>query len=69
MANYHFEKRGELLETPNSLSRAMDNQQPSQSNVKNIVDWKVQRLIGEESQTNKPNTSAPHFDETIGVMI
>jgi hypothetical protein len=42
------------------------NQQPSQLNVENKVDWKVQRLIGEDSTTNKPNTSAGH---PLGMMI
>lgn len=60
----HRKKRGELLETPEK-----DNQQPSQSNVRSIVDWKVQRLIGEDAQSNKPDTSAPHSDEEIGAMI
>lgn len=36
------------------------NQQPSQSNVEKNVDWKAQRLIGEETTTNKPDTSAGH---------
>lgn len=57
--NRHWNKQGELLEPPNASS--MDNQQPSQSNVINIVDWKVQRLMGEESQTNNPDTSALHI--------
>lgn len=52
----HFEKRGELQ---GSLTvKDEGNLQPSQSNVRNIVDWKVQRLTGEDSQTNKPDTSA-----------
>lgn len=42
------------------------NQQPSQSNVENNVDWKAQRLIGEESTANKPDTSAGH---PTGMMI
>lgn len=54
----HAEKCGELLETPNVKDE--DNQQASQSNVINIVDWKLQRLIGEDSQSNKPDTSAAH---------
>ena len=53
----HFEKRGELLETPNALGE--DNQQPSQSNVRSIVDWKVQRLTLEDSRSDKSDTSAP----------
>jgi len=37
------------------------NQQPSQSNVVNIVDWKVQRLGLEETTTNKrPKSAQPH---------
>lgn len=53
----HAEKRGELLENRNASGDG--NQQPSQSNVVSIVDWKVQRLTGEDTQTNKPDTSAP----------
>ena len=37
---------------------AEDNPQPSPSNVRKIVDGKVQRLIGEDVQSNKPDTSA-----------
>lgn len=57
-------KSGELLETPNG--KAEGNQQPSQSNVVKIVDWKVQRLMGEETTTNKPDTSAaPERDDIV----
>jgi 5-methylcytosine-specific restriction endonuclease McrA len=38
-------KLGELLENPEE-----DDQQPSQSNVMSIVDWKAQRLTDEDSQ-------------------
>ncbi len=48
-------KIGELQETLNA--KAHGNPQPSPSNAK-IVDGKVQRLMGEDSQTNNPNTSA-----------
>lgn len=57
----HSKKRGELLEHPH----AEGNQQPSQSNVLQFVDWKVQRVIGEERQANKPDTSAPHVTHSV----
>ena len=38
---------------------AEDNPQPSQSNIVNLVDWKVQRLTGEDAIANKPDTNAP----------
>ncbi len=44
---------------------AMDNQQPSQSNVIQFVDWKVQRLMGEDSQTNNPDKSSRRFNEAM----
>jgi 5-methylcytosine-specific restriction endonuclease McrA len=50
-----FGKGDELLGTLTTSGE--DNQHPSQSNVRSFVDWKVQRLTGEESQTNKPDTS------------
>jgi len=56
----HSETRGELLGTPTANSE--DNQQPSQSNVRSIVDWKVQRLTLEDSRSNKSDTSAPLTD-------
>jgi hypothetical protein len=53
----HLDKKGgELLETPNG--NAEDNQQPSRGNVLNIVPRKVHRLIGEDGQSNNPDTSA-----------
>jgi hypothetical protein len=58
----HFGKRGELLGTPEE-----DNQQPSRSNVINIVGRKVQRLTLADSRSNKSDTSAPLT--SIGVMI
>lgn len=57
------EKDGELLEHPNVKDEG--NQHPSQSNVRSLVDWKVQRLMGEESQTNNPDTSAVPEREDI----
>lgn len=54
-AEVTYEKRGELLETPER-----DNQQPSLPNLKVLVGGKVQRLTGEDSETDKPDTSAPH---------
>lgn len=44
---------------------AYDNPQPSQSNIVDLVDWKVQRLTGEDTITNKPDTSAAHESEEI----
>lgn len=55
-------KGGELLETPEK-----DNQQPSRSNVISMVGRKVHRLTGEDSQTDKPDTSAaPERDDIVG---
>ncbi|MBU1145893.1 MAG: hypothetical protein KJ971_08615 [Firmicutes bacterium] len=48
---------GELLETPNNTVE--DNQQPSLPKLSLIVGGKVQRSMGEDSTTNKPDTSAP----------
>lgn len=57
-------KGGELLGSPNEKDEGY--QQPSQSNVTRLVDWKVQRLTGEDSQTNKPDTSAaPERDDIV----
>lgn len=56
-------KGGELLENPNV--KVEGNQQPSQLNVISMVDWKVQRLTVEESQSNKTDTSAAHESEEI----
>lgn len=52
---YHAEKRDEL----SGKSPSGDNQQPSLSNVISLVDRKVQRPTGEDTQTNKPDTSVP----------
>jgi len=54
----HWEKSGELLEPPNAKGEG--DQQPSRSKVISMVGRKVQRLTGEESQTNNPDTSARH---------
>jgi len=57
-------KSGELLGSPNVEDEGY--QQPSQSNVRSIVDWKVQRLTGEDSQTDTPDTSAaPERDDIV----
>jgi hypothetical protein len=53
----HGKKRGELQE--NLTANGEGNLQPSQSNVISIVDWKVQRVTVEDSQTDKTDTSAP----------
>lgn len=58
-------KGGELRETLNA-QKAHGNPQPSQSNVRSLVDWKVQRLTVEDSQSNKTDTSAaPERDEIV----
>lgn len=67
----HSEKRGELLEHPNNFGGVMDNQQPSLPNVLQFVGKKVHRLTGEDTQSNKPDTSAPHLishegDDIVG---
>jgi len=53
----HRNKGDELLGTP--IAMGEDNQQPSLGNVIQYVPKKVQRLIGEDSQSNKPDTSVP----------
>lgn len=62
----HWSKQGELMGPPNASGEG--NHQPSRSNVVQFVDRKVQRLTGEETQTNNPDTSALHA-EAKGVMI
>ena len=58
-------KGGELRENLNAIL-AHGNPQPSLSNVLIFVGRKVQRLTGEETQTNKPDTSAaPERDEIV----
>lgn len=52
----HTSKPGEL--SGNSVKT--DNQQPSPPNLKVIVGGKVQRLTGEDSETDNPDTSARH---------
>lgn len=54
----HIAKPGELRETPNASGEG--NPQPSRPNVISLVGRKVQRLTGEESQTDNPDTSARH---------
>lgn len=55
----HFAKRGELRGTLTTTGEG--NPQPSRSNVLNFVERKVQRLTGEDAQSDKPDTSAPHL--------
>lgn len=58
-------KGGELLGHLNP--KGYGNQQLNQSNVINLVDWEVHRLMVEDSQTNKTNTSAaPERDDIVG---
>jgi len=58
-------KGGELRERLNAIL-AHDNPQPSRSNVRIFVGRKVQRLMGEDSQSDKPDTSAaPERDEIV----
>lgn len=59
----HFAKRGELRETLTTTGEG--NPQPSRSNVLNFVERKVQRLTGEDAQSNKPDTSAPHLHQEM----
>lgn len=61
-------KGGELLGSLNADAHGY--QQPSQSNVIDIVGWKVQRLTGEDSQTDKPDTSAaPERDDIVRTYV
>jgi hypothetical protein len=61
----HFEQRGELRGY--LTTEGEGNPQPSRSNVISYVDRMAQRLTGEDSQADKPDTSAP--DTVIaGVM-
>ena len=58
-------KGGELRETLNAIL-AHGNPQPSRSNVLIFVGRKVQRLTGEETTTDKPDTSAhPERDDIV----
>lgn len=61
----HSRKGGELRERLNAIL-AHDNPQPSLPNVKIYVGRKVQRLTGEDAQSDKPDTSAaPERDEIV----
>jgi 5-methylcytosine-specific restriction endonuclease McrA len=55
-AKRHWETRDELLGTPNEKDEG--NQQPSASNVISLVDAKVQRLTGEDSQPISPTRAS-----------
>lgn len=59
-------KGRELRGTLNAIL-AHGNPQPSSQKVVPFVSEKVHRLMGEETTTNKPNTSAAHeSDEIVG---
>ncbi len=61
----HSSKGDELRGTLNAIL-AHGNPQPILSNVLIFVGRKVQRLMGEDTQTNKPNTSiAPERDDIV----
>jgi len=52
-----------LLERPNVKARAISSQA---SRMCLLVGWTVQRLMGEDTQTNKPDTSAaPERDDIV----
>ena len=65
----HSIKGGELRETLNA-KLAHGNPQANQSNINTNVDWKLQRLMGEDIITNKPDTStAPERDEIVRACL
>lgn len=58
--------KGEELRETLSAVLAYDNPQPSRSNIINLVERKVQRLMGEDVITNKPDTRiAPERDDIV----
>ncbi len=58
--------KGEELRGTLNAILAHGNPQPSRSNVVDFVERKVQRLTGEDSTTNKPDTSiAPERDDIV----
>ena len=62
-------KGGELRETLNA-KLAHGNPQANQSNINTNVGWKLQRLMGEDIITNKPDTStAPERDEIVRACL
>jgi len=61
-------KGGELRGTLSAIL-AYDNPQPSLSNVLIFVGRKVHRLMGEDTQSDTPDTSAAHeSDEIVGTV-
>ncbi len=57
-AEIHHEKRGELRESLTVKDEG--NPQPNRMNVQKFLIREVQRLTGEDAQTNNPDTSTPH---------
>jgi len=58
--------KGEELRGTLNAILAHGNPQPSRSNVVDLVERKVQRLTGEETTTNKPDTRiAPERDDIV----
>jgi len=70
--NQAIAKRGELRESLRSVIAEYGNSQLSPSKgfpIYGIVDGKVQRLTGEDTLTNKPDTSAPLCSTVTTEMI
>jgi len=62
-ANHNVAGNGKREGSKNCLD--MDNQQPSRENVLQLVSRKVQRLTGEDTQTNKPDTNARRINNAM----